>query len=724
MSGSVNHVDPFIGVDVPGNCLCGPYLPLGLARPGPDTTGLTSETSGYRSGERIRRFTQTHVNGMGGLGRLGNIGVMPYLGETRREVEPAAVSDEAAAAAFYACTFAEEGIRTEVTATRKVGVYRFAFPAEQAANILFDVGAVLELGETDNMERGRCIGGFAEALSATELIGRGDFKGGWGHSFPYSVFVYARLDRPAEWSLWNAAGESGDRAVDGEGCTASAHLGSVGEAEVRVGVSFVSVANARAAVDAECADRSFDEIRHGGAQTWQNLFDRVQVRGGTPAQQTLFYTMFYRLFSMPTDLGVDDENPFWKSGVRQFSEIICLWDSVRNANSLLMLLAPDQQKDLLNALIDIAEHTGGWLPDAWIGGHSAYVQGGSSADIIFSEAARKGLGGVDYARALELMRRNAEVPSDNPRLHGRFLEGYESVGFVPEETPHAVSRHLEYTYQDWCIGALAEWLGESETAAHYFRNSRRIWNLWREEILHFAPRAADGQWVEPFDPQNTRWDCWHDPYFYEGTSSQWSYSTHHDFAGLIKRCGGNEDFVNRLDRFFSEPERPLHTGGYHSKESMLHVPYLYINAGRPDKTQACVRECLERHFRCARNGLTDNEDMGCQSTFFMASAMGLYPVMGQDLYWLTSPLFEETVVELGGGKALRIEAPGADEQHIYIASATLNGAPLDRAWLRHAEIAGGATLRFELSAEPTRWGRNNPPPSPLSDSRVWKEEEQ
>ena len=288
---------------------------------------------------------------------------------------------------------------------------------------------------------------------------------------------------------------------------------------------------------------------------------------------------------MPTHLGVDDENPLWISGIRQFTDFYCLWDSVRNANSFISLFDPDLETELLNALLDIGDHTG-WIPDAWIAGHSAMIQGGCSADILFCEAALKGLKGIDYNKALKHMRRGAETVSPNPNLYGRYTEEYAELGYLSTRIGNCVSRHLEYAYQDWFIGTLARLLDKDEVASKYMESSKKAWNLWREDIKAFAPKKPDGSWVEPFDPKGCRPDSWNDPFFYEGTSIQWSFSVHHDFHGLIRKHGGPEAFIRHLDEFFdvSKLENPLSfpRAHYFSKETMLHIPYLYTYAGRPD----------------------------------------------------------------------------------------------------------------------------------------------
>ncbi len=705
------YVDPFIGVDGVGNCLCGPYLPHSLVRLGPDTL-YPQLSTGYKTDRPIIRFSHTLVRGRGGGGRYGNIGITPHTGMMRISVDPYEREAERAEPGYYSVVLEPAGIKAELTVTPRVGLHRYTFVGGSQANILLDVSAAVQPPEGMPVsEWAYSTGGFAEVISDTEIIGRGDFVGGWGHRFPYSVYFYATFDKPfTERILVNRGGYVPGRTVVEGACTKVAlGFGEVGELNLRVGISYVSIAKARASVERETAGKSFEDIRREAGQIWEKALGRIRVEGGTEDQKKLFYTLFTRLICMPSDLGVDDENAYWESGVRHFTDYYCLWDSVRNANSLIGLFDPELECAMLNCLLDVADHIG-WLPDAWIAGHSAQIQGGSSADILLCEAALKGLTGIDYEKALRAMRKNNEVESPDPFLYGRYLKEYRDQGYLSTNVPRScVSRHMEYAYQDWCIGALAEQVGQAEVARAYYESSKKIWNLWREDIKFFAPRKPDGRWVEPFDPAYCIPECWFDPYFYEGTSWQWSFSVHHDFAGLIERVGGREAFIKRLDEFFDR-------GYYHSKETMLHVPYLYIYAGRPDRTARRVRECLIRYFTTARDGLKDNEDMGCQSAFYMCSTMGIYPVMGQDVYLLTTPVFTRTEIDLGKtGKTLVLEASGANQDKVFIRSATLNGQPLDRAWVRHHEIAGGAVIRFELADKPGDWGTTNLPPSPLND---------
>jgi len=700
-------VDPFIGVGWPGNCLCGPYLPYSLVRLAPDCMPPT-DTTGYASGRPIKWFSHTHVAGTGGNGRYGNIGLVPFTDPASLPPASQEPLEEKAEAGYYSVLLKRSGVKVELTSTPRVGVHRYIFPKAARANVLINVGAVIRVGEGENSSGGVSTGGFIECVSDSEVVGRGDFKGGWGHSFPYSVFFCARFNMAASDKLvGNNAGLHSGVAEDGPECKAVLTFGDAREVCVNVGVSFVSVAKARASLDREVGGKDFDAVRNDARATWNRSLSRIRVDGGTETQRKMFHTMFYRLLCMPTDLGVNDENPLWESKEQAFTDYYCLWDSVRNANSFLGLFDPERETALLNSLLDVAGHIG-WIPDAWIAGHSAFIQGGSSADVLFCEAALKGFPGIDYEKALACMRKNAEQVSPDPSLYGRYLEDYaSSLGYVSTRAPQGSSRHVEYAYQDWCIGSLAAKLGHADVAKAYLESSKKIWNLWRDDLKSISPRRPDGSWVEDFVPDSLRPDCWADPHFYEGSGHAWSFNIHHDMHGLISRHGGAEAFVRHLDKFFHPDNR------HPWKEIVLHLPYLYVYAGRPDLTSERVRSKMQQHYRPARNGLDDNEDMGCQSSFYMCSALGLYPIMGQDIYILSTPVFSSSEIALGNtGKTLTIEAPGADDEHLYIKSATLDGKPLNRAWLRHSEIANGGVLRYELATAPGEWGRKDVPPSP------------
>jgi len=168
----------------------------------------------------------------------------------------------------------------------------------------------------------------------------------------------------------------------------------------------------------------------------------------------------------------------------------------------------------MNSLLGIADHSG-WLPDAHIACNHAYMQSACAADILFSEAARKGIRGVDYEKALEYCAKNALEVSPDPMVAGRYIEDFNRNGYVSTATGKScVSRHLEYTYYDWCIARLAELTGNDAIRTAADERARKVWALWNDENKVFWPKDADGNWVsaDQFDPSVIAWERWNEPY--------------------------------------------------------------------------------------------------------------------------------------------------------------------------------------------------------------------
>ena len=248
--------------------------------------------------------------------------------------------------------------------------------------------------------------------------------------------------------------------------------------------------------------------------------------------------------------------------------------------------------------------------------------------------------------------------------------------------------------------------GQSNVAT-ILQECRKILELVKSDLQHFAPKTPRGD--RNHSTLTTR-DQFGTIRIYEGVSRSWSFNTQHDFAGLVDRC--EKAFEKRLDTFFSERYRA-------TKETFMHIPLLYHYANRPDKSSLTLRTILSKAYSTARNGIPDNEDMGCHSAFYICGMLGLYPMMGQDWYFLTAPGFTSSRIILGeSGAKFVIEAPKASPDHVYIATARLNGEPIDRAWIYHHEIKTGGHLTLDLSTTPTPWGTSGAPPSPMQHRGV------
>ncbi len=705
-NGLLDSINLRYGTGKHGNCLIGPSLPFGIVRLGPDIS-YPQPQSGYRPGKPIIGFSHTRLSGTGGAARYGNIRVMPVAGDVRKlEGAPwftfpathrnwSKPVEETAEVGYYRCRFGF-GVTAELSCTSQVGVHRYTFDEGKRANLLIDFAALLQAGVAPAGESPYCETWEAEGINTGgevvvsgngELSGRADFKGGWGHVHPYSVYYFIRTpERPAEICL---AGESGvlANAERGKGRGLRAVLAfpdEVRQVRLEVGISFKSIEHAKAAVETESAGAELETIVERCRSAWAPWVDLIQVEGGTDDQRALLATSLQHLFVLPTNMAPD--GGVTPQGGPVFDDLTCLWDSIRNANSLWHLIAPELSADLMNSLLHQADKSG-WLPDAHFVGELAYQQSGCCAEILFSEAARKGVPGVDYRRALAACVRNAETPSDRPDYYGRHLGDYETLGYLSTDVPKgSVSRHIEYTYQDWCIARLAEFLGETEIAVRFDEKARRLWNLWDEKNRAFMPRHPDGSWVDGVNPDEHSWDGWNDPYSYEGALRYWSFSGLHDIDGLIARYGGAETFSDFIEEFLNRP-------GKLEKETRMHIPHLHAFAGYPERTAARVKRSLTEAYINSADGMPDDEDMGCQSAYYICNAIGLYPIYGRTFYSVVPPLFERVTLAYGKtGRSLTIVRIGGGDR---VKAVRINGVEQAGTLIEHALIAAGGTLEIE-----------------------------
>ena len=695
----VAQADPFIGVDKGGNIVPGAGVPFGFVHLSPDTT--KHGTSGYRSTEEIIGFSHTHVSGTGGASKYGNFLTTPIVGKLRTTDLGSPKAEETASPGYYSVMLARHGVQAELTATRLAGMHRYTFPPTKQAHILIDVSSVVRPGRRERPWSQKPLDCTVRVVAPNRIEGTGRFTGGWNPA-PYTLHFAAEFDRP-----FTAAGtwkgekfQQGATSAQGERVGAFATFDTRRDQVVRlkVGVSFVSIAKARANLEGEIPDWDFDAVRRQAEAVWEQALGKLVVEGGTETQRKIFYTALYHSHSMPHDL--TGENVWWESDEPHYEDFYCLWDTFRTLHPLLTLIQPERQRDMVRSLIDTYVHTG-WMPDARIAGANGMTQGGSNSDVLIADALAKGLTGIDYQKAYEAMVKNAEVDSPRPLHEGREVAEYKRLGYLSLRHARSASRTMEYAYNDFCLAQVAKALGHMEEYRKYLERSKNWMNLWDPEIRSVRPRYSDGRWLEPFSRTHgypdKQYSYWEAP-FYEGNG--WQYSTYvpHDVRTLILLLGGERGFLQWLDQFFDQ-------GIYHQgNEPDILAPYLYIHAGRPDRTAERVRHLLATEYGTGRDGLPGNDDAGTMSSWYVWGAIGLYPNAGQPYYYIGSPIFRRTRIDLGGGKTFIIEAPETSETNKYVQSARLNGQPLRRAWLLHAEIARGGRLELQMGAKPSTWG--------------------
>ena len=656
------YVDPRIGSEGLGRTFPGPCMPYGMAKPGPDAVSMPN--AGWAPiPEPVKGFSQMHVSGTGGGQKYGNILIQPYLDS--KEIIQKRV-DEKISLGYYACTF-ENGIRTEITASERCAFYRLDFGKKQKGKLLIDVATFLGIDTIpDKREAQQYVDSYVSCDGKYAVSGWSTVRGGWNNGGPYTVYFYLQSDVPLSNSdvpLYNKVKELKTR-LDVAFSKSTVNL--------KVGISHISIAQAKRNIPFCGFDAQLKHLR----EAWNGKLRKIEIVG-TEKQKRMFYTGIYHTMLMPVDKS--GENPHF-SDTPYYDDYYAIWDTYRTSMPLLTLIDEDKQRDMILSLLNIYKHDG-YMPDARSGNWNGRTQGGSNAEIVIADAFAKGMKGIDYELALKAMIKDAEVPPTDhdgylgsvpDEKHGRGgLKEYNTLGYIPYGIDRAGNRTVEYSYDDWCIAQVAKGLGHQELYQKYLKRSGNWRNLWRGDYEwqgmrgFIMPRDADGRWLDsvpwgkskvyhpliPYRP-DTKVAPWYLPwwstFFYEALSAEYSLSIPHDVPGLVELCGGKEAFIKRLHTFFANKHYNV------ANEPSFMTPYLYHWVDRPDLSVARIRQIVNDNYNDTPLGLPGNDDSGAMSSWLVFNMMGLYPVAGQNLYLVGSPLIPEYTIHLENGKKLQV----------------------------------------------------------------------
>ena len=680
------YVDPRIGSEGLGRTFPGPCMPYGMAKPGPDA--VTMPNAGWAPiPEPVKGFSQMHVSGTGGGQKYGNILIQPYL-DSKEIIQKR--MDEKISLGYYACTF-ENGIRTEITASERCAFYRLDYGKKQKGKLLIDVATFLGIDTIpDKREAQQYVDSYVTCDGKYAVSGWSTVRGGWNNGGPYTVYFYLQSDVPL---LYNNVKESKTR-LD------VTFLKSI--ANLKLGISHISIAQAKRNIPTCGFDAQLKHLR----ETWNGKLRKIEI-AGTEKQKRMFYTGIYHTMLMPVDKS--GENPHF-SDTPYYDDYYAIWDTYRTSMPLLTLIDEDKQRDMIHSLLNIYKHDG-YMPDARSGNWNGRTQGGSNAEIVIADAFAKGMEGINYELALQAMVKDAEVPpmdvdSDLPldsalreslaaEKHGRGgLKEYNSLGYIPYGIDRAGNRTVEYSYDDWCIAQVAKGLHHPDLYEKYMKRSGNWRNLWRSDYEwqgmrgFIMPRDAAGRWLDsvpwgkskvyhpqiPYRP-DTKVAPWYLPwwstFFYEALSAEYSLSIPHDVPGLIEACGGKDAFIKRLDTFFVNKHYNV------ANEPSFLTPYLYHWVGRPDLSVERINQIVHDNYDDTPNGLPGNDDSGAMSSWLVFNMMGIYPVAGQNLYLVGSPMIPSYTVHLPNGKKLKVVAKGEEWK---------------MASLNHQQLLDGGTL--------------------------------
>ncbi len=743
----LSAVNPLIGSGgggfAQGNVTVSAAAPFGMVKVGPDTQGKLgrmgfSHCAGYWYEDKlIEGFSHTHMEGTG-VADYGNILLMPTAGmdETKTDEKgygsPFSHDEEIAKPGYYAVTLKKYNIRAELTATEHAAVHRYTFSADakEKAFVLIDPSHALGGGFSKgvkieiNPEKNE-ISGYG--INAGDFVGSGRaFTVYFSAVFNKTVKAYGIFESNKLFASQKKYEKKENK------IRAGAYLQfdlSSGEpvVEARVGISYVSVEQARLNREAELKNKKFDDVKKETQDAWEKALNVIEVAGGTEKQKTMFYTALYHAMLMPTlftDVngkyaGLDDKVHDAKN-FKYYTDF-SLWDTYRTLHALLELIMPDIQRDMLVTLVTMLKE-GGNLPRWPLAATETSSMVGSPADIVLTESYLKGIRGFDVNAAYEGMKQQANAPPP-PGAKGSGRDDIsECIKYMycpADKVGGSVSKTQEYAYADFAIAKLAKALGKQKDYEEFMQRSKWYKNLWDAQTQFFRGKTSGGKWADegkfaPADPLQ--------PNYVEGNAWQYLFFAPHDVPGLISLFGSKDAFLKKLDEFFESsvkfPAKIMKSGKtniampdfyyWHGNEPDMHASYMYALAGMPAQGAKWIRWVMDTKYTDGPDGVPGNDDGGTMSAWYVFSAMGIYPLAGTDIYLIGSPVFEKSTVHLKSGKNFIITASGASAENMFVQSATLNGKLLNVPWFKHSDISGGGTLALKMGASPSSWGITEP----------------
>ncbi len=724
------YVDPFIGTTNFSVCNPGAVMPHGLMSVVPFNV-MGSDLNEYDKDARwwsapyeynnkfLTGFAHVTLSGVG-CPEMGTLLTMPTTGKLDVDYHHYGTEykNEKAHPGYYAVDLNKYGVRCEVTSTMRSSCERFTFPAGEA-HILLNIGDGLT-NET---------GGMVHRVSSTEIEGvrqLGTFCYNPGAVFPI-YFVMKVNKTPKSAGCWkqqpNRAGVKGEWDVDNGkrklypnyakelagdeigyyfdfDCTEGEQI------EVSMGVSFVSIANARENLEREQAGKTFDAIAQEAETTWEQTLNRIEVEGGTESQRRVFYTALYHSQIHPNILqDVNGDYPAMERGDVLNTKgnrytVFSLWDTYRNVHQLETLLYPDRQMDMIRTMIDMYKEWG-WMPKWELFGRETWTMEGDPAIPVITDTYLKGFRDFDINTAYEAFYKSATLPGKDNKMRPDN-DPYIEKGYIPlyyfaadNSGDNSVSHALEYYVADNALSLLAQALGKTDDAKLFRQRSLGYKHYYCKETGTLRPIEKDGSFITPFNPKDGA-DFSNAPGFHEGSAWNYTFYIPHDVAGMMKMMGGNKAFTQKLQGVFDQ-------GLYDpANEPDISYPYLFSYVkGEEWRTQKEVNKLIAKYYTDKPDGIPGNDDTGTMSAWVLFSMMGFYPdCPGSPYYTLTTPVFDKVTLHLDPkyypNGDITISAPHASASQIYIKNMTLGGKSLNSYRISHDQLVKGRQLVMTL----------------------------
>ncbi|MFP5230546.1 MAG: GH92 family glycosyl hydrolase [Acidobacteriota bacterium] len=771
-SGSPDHtalVKPIIGTGWHGHMFPGAVAPFGMVQLSPDTSGPPEprwndqgdtygwdHCSGYHYPDNaILGFSHTHLQGTGAVD-LGDVLLMPLVegrnwswssgtpghqAETQTEalgtdsgwvLAPEQTGyfswfshdRETMKPGYYAVHLSTPDVQAELTATTRCGMHRYSYPAHAGAarnGLMLDL--IHSLGSKV----------YEAELNIESLSRISGHRSTHGWSADKQVCFVVEFSQPLASVQVRVDGKESPAApgarLSGKEIQAILTLSDAARPIlVRVGISGTSVDGARRNLAAEIPHWNFDAIVQQTSQQWDEALAALDADLPDQAFGETFYSGAYHSLVAPatfndvdgTYRGQDHRNHA-NPGFTKYTTI-SIWDIYRGQWPLMMLMQPHRTGDLVRTLLADYDQLGQNSLPVWpLWGNETWCMTGFHVVGLIAAAYARGFRDFDAEKVYAAMRDTAltgATANDNKQLQEQFRQ----YGYVPAgENRQSVSRTLDFAYDYWSVGAMAEMLGKSADAAMFYKLGQNYKNLFDPGTGFMRGKTAEGKWREPFRPDQEYWED-----YTESDAWQATFNVMQDVQGLIDLYGGDDPFIAKLDALYAAPSDVLNSPpdisgmigqDAQGNEPSHHIPYLYSFAGAPWKTQERVRRIM-RIYNNTPAGVPGNDDCGQISCWVVFAALGFYPVNAvTGVYVLGSPGVDRARIHNPEKRTtFSIVAENNAAENIYIQAAQLNGKDLTRSWITHDEILAGGELHFRMGNRPNKeWaaGKEDRPPSGL-----------
>ncbi|MFB9079693.1 GH92 family glycosyl hydrolase [Flavobacterium procerum] len=738
----IQYVDPMIGTARMGHTYPGATVPFGSVQLSPETDTIAYGLNGKYNGEvykycagyqyedkTIVGFSHTHFSGTG-HSDPGDFLIMPTTGKL--QLNPGVASKpesgyrsvfshktEKAEPAYYSVLLEDHNIKAELTATTRVGMHQYTFPKSADAHIILDLTAGIYNYDKKN------VWTFVRVENDTLITGYRQTNG-WART--RTVYFTMSFNKPIKsygqaaqeknvyggfWRKFDQTKNFPEMAGQNLKLFFDFDTNEGEKIKIKMALSPVSSAGALENMKKETPDWDFEKVKKQSQEIWNNELNKIQVETIQKEDLVNFYTAMYHAFLGPTEyMDLDknykglDMNVHKAENFTNYTSY-SLWDTYRALHPFFNIIQPKRNADMISSMMAHADQSVHKMLPVW--SHYAnenWCMIGYHSVSVVADAIVKGNISFDAEKALQACVNTAKVP------YYDGLEYYMKKGYVPEDkNGSSVSKTLEYAYDDWAIAQAAKKLGKTETYNEFIERSKNYKNVYDEKTGFMRPKLNDRTFKKEFDPLDT-----HGQGFIEGNS--WNYSLYvpHDPAEMIKMMGGNEQFKVRLDSLFNMhlPDKYFENteditrdgiiGNYvHGNEPSHHVVYLYNWTDAPWKAQDKIRMILKKMYRNGADGLGGNDDFGQMSAWYIFSSLGFYPVApGSDEYALGSPLVKKAVFNLENGKTFEVETVNQSDKNVFVSKVLLNGKPLDKPFLKHADVMNGGKITFYMSNKPNK----------------------